>query len=62
MYLTTPVGIPDVKGITYLSKNGTEYVRYAEERKYDKDKKYTRSKHKSIGKREIGRASCRERV
>ncbi|MCH4033572.1 MAG: transposase [Lachnospiraceae bacterium] len=51
MYLTTPVGIPDVKGITYLSKNGTEYVRYAEERKYDKDKKYTLSKHKIIGKR-----------
>lgn len=51
MYLKDPVSIPDVRGITYLTKDGTEYVRYAVERKYDQGKKYTRSKHKIIGKR-----------
>ena len=50
MYFKTPVSIPDRAGVTRYTKNGTEYVRYAVKRKYNPDKEYTETTHKTIGK------------
>lgn len=43
MYLDCKVDIPNAPGkISFITKGTTKYVRYVAERKYIKDKKYTR--------------------
>ena len=50
MYENQPVLIPDIPGkISFKKKNGSEYVQYLTERRYDPVRKYTVPEKKIIG-------------
>ena len=49
MYLRTPVEVPEVNGITYRKKNGSTYVQYELQRKWDPKRKYSSVQRCEIG-------------